>query len=241
MSSINRQTSQGTRLLIQSGDLGAGTAVASATKAKPAVITFSALPPEFVAGAIVMPNGTDWKSLDGRPFQIASIDTTAKTITLADSDSSAEANAINITGTVAAVDMIEACMATLTFTGPAGTDVDLTTMCDHARVTKPGLPGISTWQATGFWDITDQAQRRLRDLFRSREVVAMEAVYPDGSGLAFTASVSSFDVRAGVDQGVAITVGGTLSGAVSFVEPVAGAGTLSAPPPPAPAPAPVAA
>lgn len=220
-----RQVSQGTRFMIQSGPLPVGTAIVSATKAAPCVITFAGPPPaEFVVGALVDVQGSDWKSLDNRPFEIKVV--TGNTVTLNDSNTIAETATFAVAATASPVPLSEACMATLTFTGPAGTNIDMTTMCDRARITAPGLPGLSTWQATGFWDASDAMQMRMRDLFRTRQVVNFECVFNDGSGLAYEASVESLDVRAGVDQPVAITLGGTLSGGVSFV---GGAAVVPAP------------
>jgi hypothetical protein len=212
---MSRQSSQGTKLYVQATDLPAGTALVSATKAAPCVVTFAAPPGAgLVVGAIAVPRNTGWKSLDNRPFQIKAV--SGNTITLADSDTVAEPNAI-LLGTIAPVTLTEGCMATVTFATPAGTDIDMTTMCDFARVTAPGLPGLSTWSATGFWDATDAFQARLRELLRSREVVVFECLFPDASGLAYSASANTLTINAGVDAPVAITVGGTMSGAVSFV------------------------
>jgi hypothetical protein len=212
---MSRQSSQGTRFMVQSLDLPAGTALVSATKAAPCVVTFAAPPgARYVVGAIVEPRTTGWKSLDSRPFQIKAV--SGNTITLADSDTTAEPNPI-LLGTVAVVPLTESCMATVTFTDPAGTTIDATTMCDMARVTMPGLPGLSTWQATGFWDGADATQMRLRELHRTREIAVFECIFADGTGLTFTASVNSLEVRAGVDQPVGITFGGTMTGLVSYI------------------------
>lgn len=220
MSALNRLDSVDTKFRIQANDLPAGTTIASATQAKPCVLTFGTAPPaEFIVGAIVVVEGAGWRSLDGRPFQV--VDIAGMAVTLGNSDTSKETVAMATGATAAAVPFTEECFATVTFATPQGTQVDLTTMCDHARVTKPGLPGLSTWQGTGFWDATDAAQARLRELLDSRQIVVFENLWNDTSGLTFTASVSSLDIRAGVDQGVGITVGGTLSGKVAFVAPIA--------------------
>jgi hypothetical protein len=214
----NRQVSQGTRFLVQSEDLGVGTVITAATNAAPANLQYASLPAEFVPGVLVFVQDTGWKSLDDRPFQISSI--SADATVLGDSDTTDEEDAMAAAGNVVEVPLTEACMATLTITSPEGTQIDLTTMCEDARVTKPGLPALSTWQATGFWDITEATQRRLRTLYRSREQVVFETLFPDGSGLAFVASVGSFDVRGGVDTAIGITVGGTCSGVVTYIDPV---------------------
>lgn len=203
-------------MFVQTGDIPAGTVSTDATKAKPAVVSFAAPPAGVAVGDIVMPSGFNWRSIDGRPFQASVI--AANDVTLYDSDTVAEV-ADAALGSVAKVPLTEFCMATLTFTSPAGTDIDVTTLCDAARETVSGLPAVSTWQATGFWDADDATQLRLRELYRTGEKVVFVARFNDGSGLAFKANVNSFDVRAGVDQAVAITVGGTMSGQVSMLPP----------------------
>ena len=209
-----RQSSQGTKFMVQSGDLAAGTPLSAATKAKPATITFTtAAPAGLAVGDVIVPQLTSWKSLDNRPFEVSVI--AALVATLFDSNTTNEANALSANAVASPVVFSEACMATLTLTNPAGTTIDATTLCDDSRVTLSGMPAISTWQATGFWDADDAVQVALQDLYRSGDYVAFQVRFKDGSGLVFMANVTSFDIRAGVDQAVAITVGGNLSGRMS--------------------------
>ncbi len=218
-----RQSSQGTKFMVQSGDLAAGTAISAATKAKPATITFdTAAPAGLAVGDVVVPQLTSWKSLDNRPFEVSVL--ALLVATLFDSNTTNEANALAAGAVASKVDFSEACMATLTLTNPAGTTIDATTLCDDSRVTLSGMPAISTWQATGFWDADDAVQARLQDLYKSGQYVVFKVEFADGSGLTFSANVTSFDIRAGVDQAVAITVGGNLSGGMSRLQKTAPAG-----------------
>jgi Lambda phage tail tube protein, TTP len=233
-----RQSSQGTLFMVQSGALGASADISAATKAKPSVLTFdTAVPAGMVAGSVIIPSKTAWKSLDGRPFVVDPL--AALDATLFDSDTTREVNAFGADAEAGVVTWSEACMATLTLTNPAGNTIDATTLCDDARVTLSGMPAISTWQATGFWDADDAVQTALQDLYRSGDYVAFQVKFKDGSGLTFMANVTSFDIRAGVDQAVAITVGGNLSGRMSRLPKTAGVALAApTPPPPAPEPAP---
>jgi hypothetical protein len=203
--------SQGTRLYVQELEPDTPANITAITSAKPTVITFGALPDTFVEGRVVIPDGTGWKSIDGMPFQIS--DVTGLTITLADSDTSDEADDA-VLGTVSAVDLIEFCMATFGNDEPAGPDIDTTTMCDTARRTEAGLNAISTWTATGFWDSADASQTRLRELKRSGDNVVFAAQFRDSSGLVFSGNVKNLNVTAGVDQSVNISLGGTVDGTV---------------------------
>lgn len=206
--------SQGTRLYVQELEPDTPVDITAITAAKPTVITFASVPDTFVEGRVVVPEGTGWKSIDGLPFQIA--DQTGLTITLADSDTSNETDDAEL-GTVAAVDLLEFCMATFGNDEPAGPDIDTTTMCDEARRTEPGLNAVATWTATGFWDSADSTQTRLRELKRSGENVVFVAQFRDNSGLVFSGNVKNLNVTAGVDQSVNISLGGTVDGTVHLL------------------------
>ena len=115
---MSRQSSQGTKFMVQSGALGASADIASATKAKPAVLTFgTAVPAGMVAGSVIVPSKTSWKSLDNRPFLVET--TALLDATLYDSDTTNEANAFAAGAVAGVVTFSEACMATLTLTNPA--------------------------------------------------------------------------------------------------------------------------
>jgi hypothetical protein len=210
-----RLSSQGTKFFVQSGS-GAPTApVTAATKAAPAVLNFAAAPVGIAEGDAVVPQGFGWRSLDGRPFVVGDVSAADPfTVELIGSDTTGELNAATL-GKLVEATFGESCMATITFTSPAGTLIDVTTLCDVARETMNGLPAVSTWQATGFWDAADPMQKTLRDLYRAGKNVVFKCIFNDGSGFMFMAGVNSFDVRIGVDQAVAYTVGGNISGPIT--------------------------
>lgn len=219
-----RQSSTGTKFSVQSTDLPGGVSITAATKAKPSVLTLATVPSTITLGAPVVVRDTGWKSIDDRPFTADPV--TGTSVTLKESDTSGEPNAALVGAKGAAIPFSESCMATLVFNRPAGNTIDTTTLCDEARVTQSGMPAIATWQATGFWDASDAVQSRLADLYESGEYVFFRCEFADGSGLMFKANVNSMDVRAGVDQAVAITVGGAMSGKVTRFG-VADASTLT--------------
>lgn len=213
---MSKISSQGTKFFVQDGLLTDITPVTAATKAMPPVLSVAAVPTGMVVGAIVVPNNTGWRSIEDRPLPITA--TAAGSITLGDSDTTDEAADFGAEGEVALASFLEVCMATLTFTSPAGAVIDTTTLCDVARQTVAGLPGVSTWQATGFWDASDAVQSALRALYRAGNNVVMKAIFRDGSGVAFVGGVNNFDIRAGIDQAVQITVGGNVSGQMTFID-----------------------
>ena len=204
---MSRIRSEGTKMYVQTAEEGAAVPMTAITKAAPCVITFSALPDEFVDGRIVVPDGTGFRSIDGKPFQI---DVSGSTITLLDSDTSDEPDEA-VLGTVTGVGMTEFCAGTANLTEGAGTDIDMTTMCDDERVTDTGLPAAPTWSATGFHDKDDASQSRMYALKRSKEKVVFAVQYRDNSGYTFLSNVNNYETRTGVDQPVAITAGGTVS------------------------------
>lgn len=211
-----RVSSAGTRMFMQSASpLPAGVAFTAATKAAPSVATVEAIT-GISAGKIVVPKGTGWRSLDNKPFQATVV--AALAVTLGDSDTAGETLAF-VPGTLAPVTLIEFCMATVAVTSPEGAIIDVTTLCDTARETVQGLPAVSTWAATGFWDADDAAQDRLRAVYRSNgEKIVFAIVFNDGSGVTFMGTVGNFGLTAGVDQAVAISVGGTISGTLQMLD-----------------------
>jgi len=230
-------SSQGTNFYVQQA-LGAPSAPATAiTKAAPPVVTFAALPGTIAAGDALVPKGFNFKSIDNRVFPASEVGSVANTLELFGADTSEEVGAATM-GTLSEVTFGESCMATITLSSPAGTTIDVSTLCDKARETIDGMPGISTWQATGFWDAEDPMQATMRGYYRSGEKVAFKVEFNDGSGMMFMGTANQFDVTVGIDQAVAFTTGGNVSGEIIDL-PVGGV-TLMAPEaaqPAAPAPA----
>jgi len=235
-----RISSQGTKLFLQSGTQPATTVIASATKAAPTVLTFVTLPAAVVAGDVVVPRGTGWRSIDDKPFGVSAVDTTNKKLTLYASDTTKETLTMAVTANVQEVVFKEFCMATATFTSPPGSDIDVTTLCDDFREVVAGLPALATWGATGFWDSTDDVQALLGILYRSGSKAIYKAIFRDTSGLTFLATTTSMEVATGVDQAVTISLGGTVSGGIRRIVPEGVGGTptgmdadpMSAPSPP---------
>lgn len=228
-------SSQGTKFYVQDTVGVPGTAVTGITKAAPPVLSWTLIPPGLAAGDIVVPKGFAFKSIDNRVFPVSGI--AANSAELFGADTSEEIGAGTM-GTLSEVTFGESCMATITLSSPAGTTIDVSTLCDDARETIDGMPGISTWQATGFWDAEDAMQAKMRGYYKAGEKVVMQVIFNDGSGMVFMGTVNQFDVTVGVDQAVAFTMGGNVSGGIVDL-PVGGVTTLAAaaPPPPAPEPA----
>lgn len=206
------KSSQGTRVFISNGAAPTTVTITAVTKASPAVVSVSSAA-ALAVGDIVMPRNTGFKSIDEFPYRVAAISTLD--ITLEDSDTTGE------TGTVTAGDLeehtlIELCVANFTTDQPAGTTLDVTTMCDVARRTLSGLPGQGTWTANGFHDGGDASQQIAREAYRSGDDQVFRLIFRDGSGVLFAGVLNQLNIGAAVDAPVTIALGGTINGRVQF-------------------------
>lgn len=213
---MSRISSQGTVIKIQSGAAAVDTSpITAVTKAAPAVLTIATS--DAVLGDIVVPSGTGFPSIDGRPFKVSA--KTATNVTLEDSDTTDEPGTANADGVLNIPPMVELCRSTFTVNNPAGATIDVTTLCDDAHKIVSGLPAIGTWQANGFYDYTDAAMLKARSYYRSGEVVTFMATFRDQSGLVFNANVNVYDIAAGINAAVTNNLGGNIDGLVSAFVP----------------------
>ena len=232
---MSRLSSQGSTIVIQDTTGTVQTIkVASATKAKPCVITLATGTAPIV-GTVVIPRLTGWPSIDNMPFKVSLV--AAQVITLEDSDTTSEVATINSTvGTIDKPTFLELCRANFTANQPAGATIDVTTLCDDAHKIVAGLPAIGTWTAPGFYDCADLALQVARDAYRSGAKVALDIRLPDGCGFTFMAIVNTYDVALGVNVAITNTVGGQIDGTVHFYKTPPAPGTafeeFTAPPPP---------
>jgi len=213
---MSRISSQGTVVMIQNGDATAGETITAVTKAKPAVLTVTGT--TAAKGDIVVPQGTGFASIDGRPFKVSAVATGS--VTLEDSDTSNEQGTAT-SGTLEKPPLTELCRSTFTVNQPAGATIDVTTLCDEAHRIVSGLPAIATWQANGFYDYSDAAMLAARDAYRSGDFVVFTVTFRDGSGLAFIGNVNVFDIAAGINAAVTNNVGGNIDGQVALFSPTA--------------------
>ena len=227
-------SSQGTKFYVEMSRGAASIPVTTVpVAAAPVALVWTTPPATIATGDALVPEGFGWKSIDNKVFPAGNVGATGAE--LFGSDATREIGPASA-GTVKEVTFGESCMATITLASPAGTTIDVTTLCDTARETIDGMAGISTWQATGFWDASDPMQGAMRAYKKSNQKVAMQVEFNDGSGMVFMGTVNQFDVTVGIDQAVAFTIGGNVSGDIIDL-PVGGVTFLEAPPPPAPEPA----
>lgn len=227
-----RITSQGTVIMIDDPGTAPDSAdVASATKAKPCVVTLGVGETAPAVGDIVVPRDLGWASVDGRPFKVSAV--AAQAVTLEDSDTSGEVadaktSADDPPAVLETPSWLELCRSTFNLNAPAGATIDVTTLCDEAHRTVPGLPALGTWTANGFYDMNDAAMFVARDAYRSGDDVLLDVRFRDGSGVSFAGTVNTFDLTLGVNAAVANNIGGNVDGLVSFYKPPPAAGGLDA-------------
>lgn len=234
---MSRITSHGSQIMIQDTSVTATyLGIASATKAKPCVLTLVAGTAPVV-GDIIIPRGTTWNSIEGRPFKVKTV--AAQVITLEDSDTTGEPGAIatSVSTPPAQVEKttwLELCRSTFNMTGPAGAVIDITTLCDDAHKVVSGLPALNTWTAAGFYDAFDAALVVARDAYRSGRYLGFDVRFRDGTGITFMGSVNQMDITMGVNAAVGNTLAGNVDGQVGWYRtPAAGFVVLpSAAPPP---------
>jgi hypothetical protein len=211
-----RISSQGSIIMVSdNANAPAPVDIASATQAKPCVLTLATGGTAPVVGDIVVPSGTGWNSIEAMPFKVSVV--AAEAITLEDSDTSREVAAFPAAGATLVVPaFLELCRSNFTANQPAGTTIDVTTLCDIAHRIIAGLPAIATWTAAGFYDCGDLALEAARDYYRSGEDAVFDVRLPDGCGFTFAGIVNTFDVTLGINAAVANTIGGQVDGRVSF-------------------------
>lgn len=222
---MSRITSQGTVISISDKSVDVATDaldIASATKAKPCIITLAVGAAAPAVGATVVPRNTGWNSIEGRPLRVSVV--AGQAVTVEDTDTTAELADINTTGTPpgtlenwsAAGKMVELCRSNFNLNNPAGATIDVTTLCDEAHRIVAGLPAVGTWTAAGFYDQNDAAMFLARDAYRSGNNVLIDVRFRDGSGVMFMGTVNTFDLTLGINAAVANAIGGNVDGLVSF-------------------------
>lgn len=212
---MTEQLSQGARFYIEDGAAPTSHTISSVSKASPAVVAVGSAT-GLAVGDIVVPKNTGFKTIDDMPFRVSVVSTL--NITLEDSDTSDEVGTANTsTSSLDEYAFVEWCVVEFSTTSPAGTVIDVTTMCDVARRTRSGLPGQQSWTGNGFWDTADPAFPIVRAAYRGGDLQVFKLQWKDNSGITFRGTVDSLDMASGVDKAVTRNVGGKISGFINGV------------------------
>lgn len=212
---MTEQLSQGGRFYIWDGLTPTTHTITAVSKAAPAVVAVGSAT-GLAVGDIVVPKNTGFKTIDDMPFRVSVV--SSLNITLEDSDTTAEAGTANTaTSSLDEYAFVEWCTVELNTTQPAGTIIDVTTMCDVARRLRSGLPGQASWTANGFWDTADLSFPVVRAAYRSGDLQVFKLQWKDNSGVTWRGTVDSLDMSSGVDKAVTKNVGGKISGFINGV------------------------
>lgn len=207
-------SSQGARLYVQ--DLGTmpAQAIAAASNAAPCVLTMAGVP-VVAFGDVVIARNTGW-SIDGQSFHVMGVDPDAHTVTLEDSDTRNEGSPLAPGATLEKATMLELCRTTITLTMPERPSIETTTIIDRAARLLTGPPAISTWQAGGFYDASDDGAAALRAHRRSGALVAFRVDFNDGSGVCWTGNVNAEDLSIAINAAIGNSAGGAIDGLLAF-------------------------
>jgi hypothetical protein len=207
-----RISSQGTVALLEIAPRNAGVAATAATAAAPAVITVgSGNMTDFTAGVWVYVEAVGWDSVHGKVFKVKNPSGAAGTFELAGSDTTGETN-WPASAKVYALDFSEVCFNQISRDSPASATVDVTTLCDEARVTVSGMPAPGTITFGGFYDSVDEGYQELRNAYEGGEDRWFVINMRDGSVIAMLININSLGESLGVDQGVSFSSGANVSG-----------------------------
>lgn len=207
-------SSRGTRIYLSAPVVQA--TITAVSKAAPAVVTAANT---VQVGQRVKIEGTGFASLDGKIWEVEAA--TAASVTLKDSDTSAETGAGNTGTLTSAGDLVEICMASVTRDSPAASTLDVTTLCDETRQQLTGMPNNGTWTANGFYDPASPGQVRLREAFAAGDTRLLDIVPPDGSHISYYTQVNQLSESFAVDQPIQVTTGGVVRGDVTYTLPPA--------------------
>jgi hypothetical protein len=152
-------STKGMKIYLEKKSVGTSPAapvtVTAVTNSKPAVVSVAAADiAGFHASDLVIMAGTGMPSIDGKTFNVNSVDDTANTITLQGSDASGE-TAASATGTITNVEgsLVEFCLASLDRQQTPAQAISVGTTCDPSA-TLAGEPEAGTLAITGFEDFT---------------------------------------------------------------------------------------
>lgn len=191
--------------------------ITALTRAEPCMMTFDPAAPMPAPGNIVVPRDTGWKSLDGRPFMAIAANFN-DSIYLGDADTTGEGAEPRAGASFDIPAWLELCRASFTLNAPAGGLVGATTLCDDEQLVVPGMRGLGTWTANGFYDAADMALRAARNTYRRGTFTLLDVRFRDGSGATFAATVSTLDVSLAVNAAVTNMLGGTVDRGVCFYD-----------------------
>ncbi|MBB5469371.1 PKD repeat protein [Paraburkholderia sp. CI2] len=153
-------------------------------------------------GASIFLIGTGWTSLDLKSWVVQNIDYTAKTATLAQSDTSGETDPIGANAAWLLHAYVDVCAKSYQINENAAASIDTTTLCDDAKTSLVGFSDPGTLTFDFFIDPTDPDYQELRAAQRDGKTRMFEVVYQNKAVRTLPVIVQSVNESGGVDQAV---------------------------------------
>ncbi|MGF6932980.1 PKD repeat protein [Paraburkholderia sp. UCT70] len=175
--------------------------VIGASKSEPSVIQLDDVS-KLRNGASIFLIGTGWTSLDLKSWVVQNIDYTAKTATLAQSDTSGETDPIGANAAWLLHAYVDVCAKSYQINENAAASIDTTTLCDNAKTSLVGFSDPGTLTFDFFIDPTDPDYQELRAAQKDGKTRMFEVVYQNKAVRTLPVIVQSVNESGGVDQAV---------------------------------------
>jgi Lambda phage tail tube protein, TTP len=195
-------SAQNTRMYLENpnGTPQATGSILTASKSAPVTVGFSDVA-HLANGDPISVLGTGWTSIDGQTWVIQNLDRDGKTATLANTDSSREADPARV-GAYRLNAFADVCAVSYQISENPAADIDTTTLCDQERTTLIGFrdPGSLTFDF--FIDPSDPDYLALREARDDGEKRMFQIIYRNGVVRTLPVIVQSINESGGVDQAV---------------------------------------
>ena len=175
--------------------------VRGASKSAPCVIQLDDVS-KLRNGASILLIGTGWPSIDLKSWVMQNIDYTAKTATLANTDTSGETDPLGASAAWVLHAVIDVCAKSYQINENAAASIDTTTLCDDAKTSLVGFSDPGTMTFDFFIDPTDPDYQTLRAAQRDGRTRMFEIVYRNKAVRTLPVIVQNINESGGVDQAV---------------------------------------
>jgi hypothetical protein len=196
-------SAQGTKMFLENpGAAPIATGLLTAGSAsKPCVVTFDNVT-KMANGEPLYTTGSGWTSIDDQEWVIQNLDKTAKTASLANSDTSGETTVWNATASYTLNAFGDVCAQSYQINQNPATTIDTTTLCDEEKTSLVGFRDPGTLTFDFFIDPTDPDYLALHEAYDDGEERMFELIYKNGAVRTLPVIVQSINETGGVDQAV---------------------------------------
>ena len=196
-------SAQGTKMFLENPDaapIATGLLTAGAVSA-PCVVTFADVT-KMANGEPIYITGSGWASIDDQEWVVQNLDKTAKTASLANSDTTKESTTWNANARFTLNAFSDVCAQTYQINQNPATTIDTTTLCDTEKTSLVGFRDPGTLTFDFFIDPTDPDYLALHEAYDDGEERMFELIYKNGAVRTLPVIVQSINETGGVDQAV---------------------------------------